>query len=130
MEHIYQGFRRVVVNLPPRRLPVLTYLNPLDVDTLIAILTQPRNALVKQYTKLFSLEGVTLTIDQDVLNFVAATALDLKLGARGLRTILEAILTDAMYDIPSQKDIKKFVVDLDYAKAQMAKSKLTKLKAA
>ncbi len=112
------------------RVPVLTYLNPLDKETLIAILTQPKNALIKQYTKLFELEGVKLVINPDVLEYIAQTSIELKLGARGLRTILEAILTDAMYEIPSQDKIKEFVVDMDYAKQQITNSKLSILKAA
>jgi len=112
------------------RVPVLTYLNPLNKETLIAILTQPKNALVKQYTKLFELEGVKLTIQDDVLDYIAQTSIELKLGARGLRTILEAILTDAMYTIPSQQKIKEFVVDMKYATDQVNNSKLSSLKAA
>ncbi len=112
------------------RLPVLTYLNPLTEDTLISILTEPKNALIKQYQKLFELEGVSLLFDKEVLVYIAKTSLDLKLGARGLRTILEVILTDAMFELPSQKDIKEFVVDITYATGQISKSKLSKLKAA
>ena len=112
------------------RLPVLTYLNPLNRETLIAILTQPKNALIKQYTKLLDLEGVKLTIKDDVMDYIADMSIELKLGARGLRTIIEAILTDAMFELPSQPSIKEFVVDLAYAKAQLSNSKLMKLKAA
>lgn len=112
------------------RLPVLTFLNPLNKETLMAILTQPKNALIKQYHKLLDLEGITLTIKDEVLEYIADTSVELKLGARGLRTILEAILTDAMYELPSQKSTKEFVVDLAYAKQQLSNSKLKTLKAA
>jgi len=112
------------------RVPVLTYLNPLDKETLIAILTEPKNALIKQYTKLFELEGVKLTIKEDVLEYIAQTSIELKLGARGLRTILEAILTDPMYTIPSQANITEFIVDMQYAMEQVSNSKLSSLKAA
>ena len=112
------------------RLPVLTYLNPLNRETLIAILTQPKNALIKQYTKLLNLEGVKLVIKEDVMDYIADMSIELKLGARGLRTIIEAILTDAMYELPSQPNTKEFVVDLAYAKSQLSNSKLMKLKAA
>ncbi len=112
------------------RLPVLTFLNPLTQSTLVSILTEPKNALIKQYTKLFALEDVELKFNQNVFEYIADTSIDLKLGARGLRTILEAILTDAMFEIPSQENIKEFVVDLAYAKGQISKSKLSKLKVA
>jgi len=112
------------------RVPVLTYLNPLDKETLIAILTEPKNALIKQYTKLFELEGVKLIIKEDVLEYIAQTSIELKLGARGLRTILEAILTDPMYTIPSQANITEFIVDMQYAMEQVSNSKLSSLKAA
>ena len=85
------------------RLPVATHLDPLDAETLRAILTQPKNALVKQYTRLFELEGIKLTIEEDVLDFMVEKALEYKLGARGLRSICEGILTDAMFELPSSK---------------------------
>lgn len=112
------------------RLPVLTYLNPLTRETLIAILTQPKNALIKQYSRLLELEGINLIVKEDVLDFIADTSIELKLGARGLRTIIEAILTDAMYELPSQDSVKEFVVDLAYAKQQISSSKISILKAA
>ncbi len=112
------------------RLPVLTYLKPLDKETLIAILTQPKNAIIKQYIKLFAIEGVELTFEDEVLDFVAEKALDFKLGARGLRSIIEAILIDTMYELPSQKDITSFNVNLEFAKAKFSNSKLQKLKVA
>ncbi len=102
------------------RLPVLTYLKPLDKQALRSILTQPKNALIKQYTKLFELDGVKLKIEEDVLDYIVDTAIEFKLGARGLRSICEAIMLDAMYDMPS--DTKKgLTVKLDYAKKKVDK---------
>jgi ATP-dependent Clp protease ATP-binding subunit ClpX len=111
------------------RLPVATHLDPLDSPTLRAILTQPKNALVKQYTRLFELEGIKLTIEEDVLDFMVEKALEYKLGARGLRSICEGILTDAMFELPSSKETQ-FTLDLDYAKRKFDKSKLSLLKVA
>jgi ATP-dependent Clp protease ATP-binding subunit ClpX len=111
------------------RLPVATHLDPLDATTLRAILTQPKNALVKQYTRLFELEGIKLTIEEEVLNFMVEKALEYKLGARGLRSICEGILTDAMFELPSSKETH-FNLDLDYAKHKFDKSKLSLLKVA
>jgi ATP-dependent Clp protease ATP-binding subunit ClpX len=111
------------------RLPVATHLDPLDAPTLRAILTQPKNALVKQYTRLFELEGIKLTIEEDVLDFMVEKALEYKLGARGLRSICEGILTDAMFELPSSKETQ-FALDLDYAKRKFDKSKLSLLKVA
>jgi ATP-dependent Clp protease ATP-binding subunit ClpX len=105
------------------RLPVATHLDPLDSATLRAILTQPKNALVKQYTRLFELEGIKLTIEEDVLDFMVEKALEYKLGARGLRSICEGILTDAMFELPSSKETQ-FNLDLDYTKRKFDKSKL------
>lgn len=112
------------------RLPVLTYLNPLDLDALKRILTEPKNSLVKQYTKLFDLEGIALSFQDDALDFIAEKALEFQLGARGLRSICEAIMTDAMFDLPSQKEIKEFEITRPYAEEKMSRSKLTALKAA
>lgn len=112
------------------RLPVLTYLDPLDKETLNLILTKPKNALIKQYEKLFEIEGIKLTFTRDALNFIAEKALDFKLGARGLRSICEAVLTDAMFELPSKKDVKEFNVDLAYVRKQIDRSKLSKLKVA
>ncbi len=111
------------------RLPVVTHLDPLDAETLRAILTEPKNALIKQYTRLFELEGIKLTIDEDVLNFMVEKALEYKLGARGLRSICEGLLTDAMYELPSSKE-KFFNLDMEYAKRKFEKSKLSLLKVA
>lgn len=112
------------------RLPVLTYLDPLDRETLIAILTAPKNAIVKQYQKLFEMEGIKLNFTQKALDTIAEKALEYKLGARGLRSICEAILTDAMFDLPSQSDITTFDVDELYVLDKLNKSKLGKLRAA
>ena len=111
------------------RFPVLTYLNPLDAPALRRILTDPNNALVKQYTKMFEMDGVELVFGKGVLDFMVEKAVEFKLGARGLRSICEAILNDAMFEIPSKK-LKKYTVELDYARAQFSKSKLAKLKVA
>jgi ATP-dependent Clp protease ATP-binding subunit ClpX len=111
------------------RLPVVTYLNPLDAATLRAILTEPKNSLVKQYTKLFELEGIELTIETPVLDFMVSKAMEYKLGARGLRSICESILTDAMFELPGT-DTQKFIVTLDYAEQKFSKSKLSSLKVA
>lgn len=112
------------------RLPVLTYLNPLDLDALKRILTEPKNSLVKQYTKLFDLEGIALSFTDDAMDFIAEKALEFQLGARGLRSICEAIMTDAMFDLPSQKEVKEFRISREYAEEKMSRSRLSKLKAA
>jgi ATP-dependent Clp protease ATP-binding subunit ClpX len=111
------------------RFPVLTYLEPLDIASLKRILTEPKNALVKQYVSLFKIDKVKLQFDADVLDFIVTKAIDFKLGARGLRSICEAILTDAMYELPSGNETE-FRVTMEYAKAQFLKSKLAKLRVA
>jgi ATP-dependent Clp protease ATP-binding subunit ClpX len=111
------------------RFPVLTYLNPLDKETLISILTEPKNSLIKQYCKLFEFDGIELVVHNEVLEFIVDKAMELKLGARGLRSICEAILTDAMFNAPSM-DLKKLDITLDYAKEQFGNSKVSKLKVA
>src|SRR3954469_1539698 len=111
------------------RLPVVTHLDPLDAETLRAILTEPKNALIKQYVRLFELEGIKLTIEDDVLDFMVEKAVEYKLGARGLRSICEGILTDAMFELPSSKE-KFFTLDMEYAKRKFDKSKLSLLKVA
>ncbi len=111
------------------RLPVVTYLNPLDAETLRNILTEPKNSLVKQFKKLFEIEGIALNFEPEVLDFMVEKALEYKLGARGLRSICESILTDAMYELPSQK-VKTFEVTLDYAQRKFGTSKLSMLKVA
>ncbi|MDI3318926.1 ATP-dependent Clp protease ATP-binding subunit ClpX [Pinibacter soli] len=111
------------------RLPVVTYLNPLDTTTLRSILTEPKNSLSKQYKKLFELEGIELAIDDDVYDFMVEKAMEYKLGARGLRSICENILTDAMFELPSSKETK-FHLTLEYAKKKFDKSKMSLLKVA
>ncbi len=112
------------------RLPVLTYLNPLDQETLRLILTEPKNALVKQYMRLFDMDGVKLSFDDDVYDHIVLKAMEYKLGARGLRSICEAVMIDAMYDIPSEQNIKRLHITLDYAKEKLSKAKMEKLKVA
>jgi len=112
------------------RLPVLTYLDPLSKETMMRILTEPKNALTKQYEKLFELEGIELSFEKEALEFIAEKALEFKLGARGLRSICEEILTDAMYNLPAETEVKSFKVTKTYATGQLQKSKLSKLKVA
>lgn len=102
------------------RLPVLTYLEPLDRQALRNILTQPKNALVKQYIRLFEMDGIKLKIEDDVLDYIVDTSIEFRLGARGLRSICEAIMVDAMYETPSQNK-KNLVIKLDFAKEKVAK---------
>jgi ATP-dependent Clp protease ATP-binding subunit ClpX len=111
------------------RLPVVTYLNPLDAETLRSILTEPKNALIKQYRKLFELEGIKLTIEDAVLDFMVEKALEYKLGARGLRSICESILNDAMFELPSSKQTVLHL-DMEYAEKKFSKSKMSLLKVA
>lgn len=110
------------------RLPVLTYLNPLDAQALRQILTEPKNALIKQYKKLFDLEGIEIQFEDAVLDYIVEQAVAYKLGARGLRSICESIMTDAMFELPSQPDVKTFTVTLDYAQDKFEKSSLAMLK--
>lgn len=112
------------------RLPVLTYLNPLDREALQNILIEPKNSLLKQYKKLFEYEGVKLDFEPEVLDFIVDKAIEFKLGARGLRSICEAIMIDAMFDFPSKKDVKQLTVTLEYAHEKFEKSDLKKLKVA
>src|SRR5574344_828696 len=111
------------------RLPVLTYLNPLDHEALRRILVEPKNSIIKQYEKLFDMDGIKLEFNEDTLNFIVEKAVEYKLGARGLRSIVESIMMDAMFEIPSKRT-KSFIVTLDYAKAQLDKSHLQKLETA
>ena len=111
------------------RLPVLSYMNPLDAATLRAILTEPKNSIIKQYEKLFSIDDVVFTVEEDALNYIVGRAVEYKLGARGLRSLCEAILTDAMFELPSS-DEKQLVVSKDYAEQKMTKTTLKKLRAA
>ena len=112
------------------RLPMITFLSPLDKETLRAILTEPKNALTKQYEKLFDMEGIKLTFSDDVLDYIVEKALDFKLGARGLRSICEAIMLDAMFEIPGNKKEKDFEITLSYAKEKLSKSSLNQLRVA
>ena len=111
------------------RLPIVTHLEPLDAETLRSILTEPKNALIKQYTQLFAIENIKLTIDTEVFDFITTKAMEYKLGARGLRSICESLFTQAMFDLPGT-DITEFEVTLDYAKQMFDKSKLNALKVA
>lgn len=111
------------------RLPVVTYLDPLDAVTLRNILTEPKNSLIKQYKKLFEIEGIDLVIENDVYDFMVEKAMEYKLGARGLRSICESILTDAMYELPSSK-VKSFTLTKEYAQRKFKISKLSMLKVA
>lgn len=111
------------------RLPILTYLNPLDRDTLRSILTEPKNSIIKQYTKLFEMDGITITFDEAVYEYIVDKAEEFKLGARGLRSIVEAIMMDAMYSMPSMQE-KDLRVTLDYAKEKFEKSDVNRLQVA
>ena len=111
------------------RFPVLTYLEPLDAESLKRILTEPKNAIVKQYIRLFEIDGIDLKFDNEAFTFIVEKAIEFKLGARGLRSICEAILNDSMFNLPSQKETE-FRVTAEYAKAQFSKSKLAKLRVA
>ena len=108
------------------RMPILTYLNPLDRTALRNILTEPKNSITKQYIKLFEMDGVKLSFDEDVLEYVVDKAIEFKLGARGLRSIVETIMMDVMFDLPSSKK-KTFTVTLDYAKSQLEKANISRL---
>lgn len=112
------------------RLPVITHLDPLDKATLKRILTEPKNALTKQYIKLMAMENVELEFKESGINFIVDKAVEFNLGARGLRSICEAIITDAMYELPSEEGPKQLVIDEEYAKAQFEKSKFKKLQVA
>ncbi|WP_276132773.1 ATP-dependent Clp protease ATP-binding subunit ClpX [Polluticoccus soli] len=112
------------------RLPIVTYLNPLDKDALKRILTEPKNALIKQYGKLFEYEGIKLEVEDAALEYMVEKAIEYKLGGRGLRAICEMILTDAMFDLPSEKHDGTFKLTLDYARQMLEHSKLDYLKAA
>jgi ATP-dependent Clp protease ATP-binding subunit ClpX len=111
------------------RLPIVTHLEPLDAATLRSILTEPKNALIKQYTQLFAIEDIKLTIDPEVFDFITAKAMEYKLGARGLRSICESLFTQAMFELPGT-DTKVFNVTLAYAKDMFDKSKISALKVA
>jgi len=111
------------------RLPVVTYLDPLDAETLRSILVKPKNALMKQYKKLFELEGIALSVEDEVIDFMVQKAMEFKLGARGLRSICESMLTDAMFELPSSNK-KEFKLTAEYAKQKFNQSKMNALKVA
>lgn len=111
------------------RLPVLTYLNPLDREALRKILVEPKNSIVTQYQKLFEMDGIKLKFDEEALDYIVDKAVEYKLGARGLRSIVEAVMMDAMFEIPSEK-VKSFTVTLEYTKQQLDKSHLGQLETA
>ena len=111
------------------RLPVLTYLNPLDREALRKILVEPKNSIVKQYQKLFEMDGIKLKFDEEALDYIVDKAVEYKLGARGLRSIVEAVMMDDMFEIPSEK-VKSFTVTLEYTKQQLDKSHLGQLETA
>lgn len=111
------------------RLPVLTYLNPLDRSALRAILTEPRNSIIKQYIKLFEMDSIKLTFEEQVYDYIVDKAVEYKLGARGLRSIVETIITDVMFEIPSQ-GITEYNVTLEYAKQQLEKANIARLQTA
>ncbi|WP_291789052.1 ATP-dependent Clp protease ATP-binding subunit ClpX [Cecembia sp.] len=112
------------------RLPVVTHLDPLDKEALKSILTEPKNALTKQYIKLMDMEGVKLVFEESGIDYIVEKAMEYKLGARGLRSICEAIITDAMYELPSDDSVKELVIDAKYARGQFDKSKFKKLQVA
>jgi len=112
------------------RVPVLSYLNPLNKDILKQILTKPKNALTKQYRKLFEMEGIKLEITAGALDYIVDKAVEFKLGARGLRSICEAIMTDAMFELPSMTDVSELTIDKEYAENKFEKSSMSKLKVA
>ena len=112
------------------RMPVLSYLHSLDADALKQILTDPKNSIIKQYKKLFKMDGISFSVDKKVLDLIVEKAIEYKLGARGLRSICEAIMLDAMFDLPSEKGKKEFKLTYNYAIGKLEKSSLIKLKAA
>ncbi|MBQ5620097.1 MAG: ATP-dependent Clp protease ATP-binding subunit ClpX, partial [Alistipes sp.] len=109
------------------RLPVLTFMQPLGRDALLKILTEPKNALVRQYERLFEMDGVELKFEPEVLEYIVDKAIEFKLGARGLRSIAEAVMTEAMFELPSS-DEKRFTVTLDYARERFERANLVQLK--
>lgn len=111
------------------RLPVLTYLEPLNKEALLRIITEPKNSIMKQYVKLFKMDGIELIFQQDVLEYIVDKAIEFKIGARGLRSITETIIMDKMYEMPSKK-AKKVIIDLDYAQSKIEKANFNRLKIA
>ncbi|MCK4287841.1 MAG: ATP-dependent Clp protease ATP-binding subunit ClpX, partial [Bacteroidales bacterium] len=112
------------------RLPVITYLHPLKKETLRRILTEPKNALVKQFTKLFEMDNIKLSFDDTVLNYIVDKSIEYKLGARGLRSIIELILTDAMFELPSKNKSIELNITLSYAEKKINKTNTSRLKVA
>ncbi len=112
------------------RLPVITYLNPLDRESLRRILTEPKNAIIKQFVKLFEMDHIRLTFEEAVLDYIVDKSIEFRLGARGLRSILEAIMTDAMFELPSDKSIRQLNVTAAYAEEKLRKTNLSRLKVA
>ncbi|BDS13258.1 ATP-dependent Clp protease ATP-binding subunit ClpX [Aureispira anguillae] len=112
------------------RMPVLTYLNPLDKETLRRILTEPKNALIKQYKRLFNMENIELSFTEDALDLIVDKTVEYSLGARGLRSICEAIMTDAMFEMPSQEGVDTFEIGVEYAQSKLSKTKLAILEQA
>lgn len=112
------------------RLPILSHLLPLDKAALRRILTEPKNAIIKQYVKLFEMDGIKLSFDKEVLDYIVDKAMEHKLGARGLRSICEAIMLDAMFDLPSEKDAKELKITIEYATEKVENSKMESLKVA
>ena len=108
------------------RLPILTYLNPLDRNALRSILTEPKNSIIKQYVKLFKMDKIELVFQPEVFEYIVDKAIEYKLGARGLRSIVETIMMDMMFELPSKK-VKSFEVTLDYAQKQMDKANISRL---
>ena len=108
------------------RMPVLTYLNPLDRDALRSILTEPKNSIIKQYVKLFEMDKVKLTFEPEVFEYIVDKAVEYNLGARGLRSIVETIMMDAMFEIPSEQK-EELVITLEYAKKQLEKANLARM---
>ncbi|NVO83822.1 ATP-dependent Clp protease ATP-binding subunit ClpX [Hymenobacter terrestris] len=112
------------------RLPVLTHLNPLDHATLRKILTEPKNSIVKQYQRLFDMEGIALSFSEGALEYIVVKADEYRLGARGLRSICEGIMTDAMFDMPSEEGVKELMIDEDYARSKFEQTAMKQLRAA
>ena len=112
------------------RLPVVTYLHPLERKTLIRILTEPKNSLVKQFTRLFEMDNIDFKIEEEVLEFIVDKSIEFRLGARGLRSIMEAVLTDAMFELPSDKKVRSLNLTLSYARSKFEKANIAKLKVA
>jgi ATP-dependent Clp protease ATP-binding subunit ClpX len=112
------------------RMPVVSFLNPLDATALRRILTEPKNALTKQFIRLFHIDGIELTFTDEALNFIVEKAIEFKLGARGLRSIMEAILTDAMFELPDKKNVKKLEVNGEYAAQQLQRKSFVRMRVA